>query len=153
MLTLESSIIADVQILVFKGWFPLSRNFSVRTHLKFTRVNEIEAMYERPRVNEELSDVQLLPLRVTFHTLPLFYLRASGHPPWDKWIITAKQRRQINSMKSIRIGEVWNGTNSLFNRRFGFVVIGNFATMATWHDDFSSLLACGTLGVVLFRFS
>ena len=31
--------------------FPLSRNFSVRTHVKFTRVNEIEAMYERPRVN------------------------------------------------------------------------------------------------------
>ena len=72
---------ADIQILVFKGWFPLLRNFSVRTHLKFTRVNEIEAMYERPLVKEELSDVQLLPLRVTFHTLPLFYLRVSGHPP------------------------------------------------------------------------
>ena len=72
---------ADIQILVFKGWFPLLRNFSVRTHLKFTRVNEIEAIYERPRVNEELSDVQLLPLRVTFHTLPLFYLRVSGHLP------------------------------------------------------------------------
>ena len=53
----------------------------------------------------------------------------------------------MNSTKLIRIGEVWNGTNSLFNRRFGFVVIGNFATMATWHNDFSSLLACGTLGV------
>ena len=72
---------ADFQILVFKGWFPLLRNFSVRTHLKFTRVNEIEAMYERPLVKEELSDVQLLPLRVTFHTLPLFYLRVSGHLP------------------------------------------------------------------------
>ena len=72
---------ADIQILVFKGWFPLLRNFSVRTHLKFTRVNEIEAMYERPLVKEELSDVQLLPLRVTFHTLPLFYLRVSGHLP------------------------------------------------------------------------
>ena len=72
---------ADIQILLFKGWFPLLRNFSVRTHLKFTRVNEIEAMYERPLVKEELSDVQLLPLRVTFHTLPLFYLRASEHRP------------------------------------------------------------------------
>ena len=31
--------------------FPLSRNFSVRIHVKFTRVNEIEAMYESPRAN------------------------------------------------------------------------------------------------------
>ena len=33
------------------GLIPLPRNFSLRTHVKFTRVNEIEAMYERPRVN------------------------------------------------------------------------------------------------------
>ena len=46
----------------------------------------------------------------------------------------------MNSTKLIRIGEVWNGTNSLFNRRFGFVVIGNFATMATWHNSWSSLI-------------
>ena len=31
--------------------FPLSCNFSVRIHVKFTRLNEIEAMYESPRAN------------------------------------------------------------------------------------------------------
>ena len=32
---------------VFKGGFLLSRNFSVQTHVKFTRVNEIEVIYKR----------------------------------------------------------------------------------------------------------
>ena len=39
-----------------KGCFPLSRIFSVRTHVKFTRVNEKEAMYERPRANMKVED-------------------------------------------------------------------------------------------------
>ena len=39
-----------------KGRFPLSRIFSVRTHVKFTRVNEKEAMYERPRANMKVED-------------------------------------------------------------------------------------------------
>ena len=38
-----------------KGGFPQSRNVSARTHVKFTRVNEIEAMYERPRVNVKVE--------------------------------------------------------------------------------------------------
>jgi len=33
------------------GLIPLPRNSSLPTHIKFTRVNEIEAMYDRPRVN------------------------------------------------------------------------------------------------------
>ena len=32
---------------------PLSRNFYVRTHVKSTRVNKTEAMYESPRVKVE----------------------------------------------------------------------------------------------------
>ena len=36
---------------VSQGWFPLTRNFSVRTLVNFTRVHKIEAMYERLRVN------------------------------------------------------------------------------------------------------
>ena len=39
-----------------KGCFPLSRIFSVRTHVKFTRVNEKEAMYERPRANVKVEE-------------------------------------------------------------------------------------------------
>ena len=31
------------------------RNFSVRRHVKLTRVNKIEAMYERPRVNVKVE--------------------------------------------------------------------------------------------------
>ena len=38
-----------------EGWFPLSHNFSLRTHVKFTLVNEIEVMYERPRVNVKVE--------------------------------------------------------------------------------------------------
>ena len=30
------------------GGFPLWRNFYLRTHVNFSRVNKIEAMYERP---------------------------------------------------------------------------------------------------------
>ena len=38
-----------------KGLFPLSRNFSMRTHVDFTRANKIEAMYERPQVNAKVE--------------------------------------------------------------------------------------------------
>ena len=33
----------------------MSRNLYARTHEKFTRINEIETIYERPRVNVKLS--------------------------------------------------------------------------------------------------
>ena len=66
-----------------KGWFPLTRIFSVQTHVTFPCVNEIEAMYERPRLNVNVERGSTFTLRVTFHTLPpsppwlpLFYLRA-----------------------------------------------------------------------------
>ena len=61
-----------------KGLFPLSRNFSMRTHVDFTRANKIEAMYERPQVNVKVEprSTFTLNLRVAFHTLPLFYLHA-----------------------------------------------------------------------------
>ena len=36
---------------LYKGGFPLSRNFNVRTCVKFTFADKIEAMYERSRVN------------------------------------------------------------------------------------------------------
>ena len=38
-----------------KGGFPSSRNFYVRTHVDFTRVNKIETMYQRPRVNVKVE--------------------------------------------------------------------------------------------------
>ena len=45
---------ATVAILPMDG-FPLSRNFHVRTHVNFTLVNKIGAMYERPRVNVKVD--------------------------------------------------------------------------------------------------
>ena len=39
----------------FRVLFPTSRNFSVRRHVKLTRVNKIEAVYERPRVNVKVE--------------------------------------------------------------------------------------------------
>ena len=47
-----------------KGWFPLSRSFCVRSHVNFTRVNKIETMYGRSRVNvkvEPRSNFTLTP--------------------------------------------------------------------------------------------
>ena len=40
-----------------------------------TRVDEKEAMYERPRVNVKVERGLTFTLRVTFHTLSVFYLR------------------------------------------------------------------------------
>ena len=42
-------------VVSLEGGFPLSRNFSMGTHVKCTRVNEIEAKYERPRVNVKVE--------------------------------------------------------------------------------------------------
>ena len=42
-------------VVSLEGGFPLSRNFSMGTHVKSTRVNEIEAKYERPRVNVKVG--------------------------------------------------------------------------------------------------
>ena len=39
---------------LYKGGFPLSRNFDQRTC-----VNKVEAKYEKPRVKEKLNEVQL----------------------------------------------------------------------------------------------
>ena len=58
-------------LINLQGGFPLSRNFYVRTRVKLTCVNKIEAMYEEPRVNLKLNLARLLRLRATLHTLPL----------------------------------------------------------------------------------
>ena len=52
-----------------KGGIAMSRNFYLRTRVKFTCVNRLVAMYERPRVKVKGS-------RATLHTLPPFYLSA-----------------------------------------------------------------------------
>ena len=44
----------------------------------FPCVNEIEAMYERPLGKVKVGEIQLSLLRVTFHTMSLFYLRAQN---------------------------------------------------------------------------
>ena len=43
----------------------------MRTHVKFTCANEIEAMYEKPQVNATYTFTRDLP-----YTLPVIYLRA-----------------------------------------------------------------------------
>ena len=44
-------------------------------------------------------------------------------------------------MKLNKIDEVWNSVNPLFKWRFGLLSSKNFATMATWRNDFSSLFS------------
>ena len=39
---------AKSRVVLPLGGFTMSQNFNVRSHIKFTSVNEIEAMYERP---------------------------------------------------------------------------------------------------------
>ena len=41
--------------------FPLSRNFYVRTHVNFPRVNNIEEMYERRPVNVKVERGSTFP--------------------------------------------------------------------------------------------
>ena len=43
-------------------------------------------------------------------------------------------------MKLNKIGEVWNSANRLSSYFIGLLSSKNFATMATWRKDFSSLL-------------
>ena len=43
-------------------------------------------------------------------------------------------------MKLNKIGEVWNSANRLLSDFIGLLSSKNFATMATWRNDFSSLL-------------
>ena len=38
-----------------RGGFPRSRDFYVRTHVNFTRLNKIETMYGRSRVNVKVE--------------------------------------------------------------------------------------------------
>ena len=55
----------------------MSRNFFVRTHVYFTRVNEIEAMYERPRVNVEVERGSTLTyMRDLPYNVSILYTRA-----------------------------------------------------------------------------
>ena len=44
-----------ILVVSLEGGFPLSHNFSVGMHVKFTRVNEIEATHERPHVNVKVE--------------------------------------------------------------------------------------------------
>ena len=50
-----SNLPGGTGLLTGKGEFPMSRNFYVRTYVKFSCVNKTEAMYERPRVNVKVD--------------------------------------------------------------------------------------------------
>ena len=43
-------------------------------------------------------------------------------------------------LKLNKIGKVWNSANGLLSDFIGLLSSKNFATMATWRNDFSSLL-------------
>ena len=62
--------------LCYQGGFPLPRNFYVRTCVKFSFANKIEAMYERSfPVNVKVELWLTLRLRATLHTLPPLFTR------------------------------------------------------------------------------
>ena len=57
------------------GLFPGSRNFYVRTCVKFTFENKIRAMHERSLVSVKVEPRSTSCLSSALFTLPLFYLR------------------------------------------------------------------------------
>ena len=72
----------------------MSRNFSLRRHVKLTRVNKIEAMYERPRINVKVERgstfaftfglsyiASILFTRVKHTCVRMEKLRGSGNQP------------------------------------------------------------------------
>ena len=61
-----------------RGDCTLLGNYYVQTHLTFTRVNKIEDMYDRSRVNLKVEPRSTFTFSrdLLFYTLSLFYLRA-----------------------------------------------------------------------------
>ena len=58
------------------GGFPQSRNFYVSTHVNFTRVNKIEAMYRRSSRKHKCWTSLNLRLRTSFHIHCLYFIYA-----------------------------------------------------------------------------
>ena len=96
-----------------KGWFPVSRNFYVRTCVKFTFANEIEAVYER-----SLVSVKVEPRSTTLSLkLSTFYL-ASILFTWLKFTcvtvryralpcVTVRIQKRVSTGKSTLRGRNW----------------------------------------------
>ena len=65
--------------------FHLSRDYYLRAHITFTRVNKIEAIYQVLPVNAKVER-ELLRLHVTHVTFCTFYLRSqkirNSDPPY-----------------------------------------------------------------------
>ena len=58
-----------------QGWFPLSRNFYVRTCVKFTFANKIEAMHERLLVSLKVEPRSTSRFSLALYILHIFCLR------------------------------------------------------------------------------
>ena len=69
---LNRHVILDGEL---KRWFPLSRNFLVRTCVKFPFANRIEAMYERSHVSVKVEPRSTSRLISALYILPLFCVR------------------------------------------------------------------------------
>ena len=65
---------AKSRVLLPLGGFTMSRNFNVRSHINFTCVNEIEAMYGRP------GGSTLTYTRDLLYTLFILFTRTYGNP-------------------------------------------------------------------------
>ena len=78
----QSAQVGGVNIVTHSAGSPQSRNFNLRAHVNFARVNIIEAMLEASRVK-----IQLLRLRANFH-FHFIYARefyASTHVKITRW--------------------------------------------------------------------
>ena len=60
------------------------RNFYVRSCVRFTFANKIEAMRERSLLSEKVEPRSTSRIRSAVFTLPLFYLRDDNLRAWPK---------------------------------------------------------------------
>ena len=81
--------------ITYKVWISTIANFFTSTHVNFTRVNNIERYCIKFRTNR-----QLLRLRTTFQTMPLFYLRTQSLRAYASKI--TRQWKSTHKESSIR---------------------------------------------------
>ena len=80
--------------------------------VNFNHVNKIEARYKLLRLNVKLSEILLLRLRATFHTLPLFFCERKFYARTPEKITRQSGRFPFNKNSGLKFRKlhVLNGT-------------------------------------------
>ena len=102
--------------LVFrpKGWFPLSRNSSVRTHVKCTCLNEIETVYERLRVKVKVEqDSWLIRIRDLPYIVSILFSRLRVVSHFSSGIVERAKHERAWKSPHARKGDMRRGERKM----------------------------------------